>query len=155
MSMAKKDYGTAVSYFAKAIEKSESADDKASYYFGKAAAQSVMGQFSAARTNAQQAASLRPNWGEPYMLIGSMYADNAGKCGENDFERKAVYWAAIEQFAKAKRVDSSVASKADKAIAAYSKLTPDKTLTFTYGYLDKSSYTIGCWINETVSIPKF
>lgn len=154
-ALSKNDYSGAISYFRKAIELSESQDDKAASYYGIAAVQYKLKQYASAKASALSAANARPNWGEPYLLIGNMYAEDAGKCGSNDFERKAVYWAAIEKFQYAKKIDSSVADKANKAIAAYEARTPDKTLAFQYGYLDKKTYKVECWINETVNIPSF
>ncbi len=155
MSLSKKQYNKAIDYYTKAVEMADNDQDKASYLFGLASAESQLKRYSSAREHALQALAIRPDWGDPYMLIGYMYAENAGKCGSNDFERKAVYWAALEKFRKAKSVDTSVSTKANEAINAYSQLAPDKTLTFQFGYLDKETYRVECWINETVAIPSF
>ncbi|MEL7221169.1 MAG: hypothetical protein AAGJ93_07615 [Bacteroidota bacterium] len=52
--------------------------------------------YSRARTYAQQAADTRPNWGEPYILIGRMYASSGPLCGPGrGWDSQVVVWAAL------------------------------------------------------------
>ena len=76
-----------------------------------------------------EAIRLRPQWGKPHILIGNLYVESANSCGENAFEKKAVYWLAIAEFKKALG-DEESAKKARKLIKSYTPLTPNKTLIF-------------------------
>lgn len=152
MATARKQYSDAVKFFKEAIDGTTDKNKLAEYYLELAYAQSKMKQFSTARSNALKAAELKANFGRPYILIASMYGESAGDCGSNDFERRAVYWAAMDMCAKAKAIDKDVAEIAQELYNSYAKSAPDKTLIFTYGYLDKPEYKIGCWINASTKV---
>jgi len=141
------NYDRSEEYFLKTIEQCQANDAKADYYFQLA---SVMyeGKFYAkTRTYANKAADLKPNWGKPYILIGNAYLSTRSSCGADAFEQSAVYWVAVDKFAKAKAVDASVTEEANKYINTYSQYFPEKNELFMRGILDKE-YTVGCWINE-------
>lgn len=113
------------------------------------------GDYSSARTYANKAASLKSGWGEPYMLIGNMYASSGKRCSGGvgtGWDAQVVAWAAMDMWAKAKSVDSSVASKANSQIAKYKKYLPTKGDIFQRGYKEGQSYKIGCWIGVTTTI---
>ncbi len=89
--------------------------------------------------------------GHAYMLIGQLYVD-ASDCFDDDFESQTRYWAAVDQFIKAKNADPSIASTADKYIEAYEARFPDGETLFFHGYEEGEPYTVGCWINERTRI---
>ena len=74
-----------------------------------------------------RAAKLRPNWGQPYMLIGDMYASSSSSCGSDAWEKQIAVLAALDKYAYAKSIDSSVAEDANSKIARYSSYKPEKT----------------------------
>ena len=86
--------------------------------------------------------------GEAYIAIGLAYSASAQHCGENAFEREAVYWVAVDQFTTAKKLDPSVTEKADTLIRQYQSYFPDNETSFFYGYKDGDEYNVGCWINQ-------
>ncbi|MFW5658091.1 MAG: tetratricopeptide repeat protein [Bacteroidota bacterium] len=151
--MQKEEYQKAVDYYEKAIELETEAINKANFYFNLAAIKSdKFKDYPLARSLAYKAIELRPDWGEPYILIGDAYASSSKNCGENDFEKSAVYWAAVDKYIKAKNVDPSMAEEANQRISQYSRYFPDKEDAFFYDYTVGKSYTVGCWINETTSV---
>lgn len=152
LSPSRQDAAKALEYFEQAISLEKDQDKKADYYF--LMANIVFGQkdYPKARTLARKAISLRPNWGEPYILIGQMYAASAQaqQLGEKDIENKAGYWAAVDQFKKAKQVDPSVASTATNQINLYSNYFPGtEEIFFQEGFELNKPYRVGGWINET------
>ena len=50
------------------------------------------------------------------MIIGYLYASSNKECNANPLHAKAVFWAAVDKFQKAKEVDPSMASKANEMI---------------------------------------
>jgi tetratricopeptide (TPR) repeat protein len=152
MSFSRKEYSKSVKYFQEAIDGGTDNDKLAGYYLEMALSQSKMNQFSTAKVNALKAATLKDGFGRPFLLLASMYGESAGDCGSNDFERRAVYWAAMDMCAKAKKIDPTVADIANSLYVSYAKSAPDKTLIFSHGYLDKPDYKVGCWINETTKV---
>lgn len=113
------------------------------------------GDYSSARTYANKAADLKSGWGEPYMLIGNMYASSGKRCSDGvgtGWDAQVVAWAAMDMWAKARSVDPSVASKASSQIAKYKKYLPTKGDIFQRGYKEGQSYQVGCWIGVTTTI---
>ena len=99
--------------------------------------------------NAKKAIELDKTDGEPYMIIGYLYASSNKECNANPLHAKAVFWAAVDKFQKAKEVDPSMASKANEMIKEYSKLFPTSEDAFFYNVFEGDTYEVECWINET------
>jgi tetratricopeptide (TPR) repeat protein len=152
MYVGQKQYNKANDFFKQAVEQETDNSKKAEYTLYLAKVALINGQLETAKNYAQKAAGLRSGWGEPYMIIGSAYASGAGSCAQNECEKGLIFVAAVEQFAKAKAVDGSVAADANREIAKYSKYYPSNKDCFFHGIQDGSSYKIGCWINETVTV---
>ena len=101
------------------------------------------------RAYARKAIELDRTDGEPYMIIGYLYASSGKDCSVNPLMAKAVYWAAVDQFVKAKTVDPSIAAKANEMIRDYSKMFPTSEDAFFYNVFEGDEYQVECWINET------
>jgi tetratricopeptide (TPR) repeat protein len=150
--LVKKEYDRAVEYYKEAIDREEDASNKADYYYQLAfIINAEMNQPQLARSYALEAVKLRPDWGEPLILIGDTYAA-ANNCFENDFEKATVYWAAVDKFIQAKSIDTEVSEKADERINTYQNYFPDVETIFFYSLAEGDTYTIGCWINETTKV---
>ena len=139
----------AAEYYKKAIDLVDERETKAKYYLDLAKIYAKQGQYATARTNAINAIKNKANWGDPYIFIGKIYASASSTCGQKKIEKSAVYWAVVDKFIKAKSVDPSVAEQANKLIGQYSAYFPTKEDAFFEGITEGSSYTVGCWINET------
>ncbi len=147
MAALKKEFAKAAEFYKKAIDMEEDDEKKAQYYY-RLAAVSVKSP-ATARNYALKAASLKSGWGEPYLLIGKLYAGSANSCGESKFEHGAVYWLAVDVFVKAKSIDPSIASEANKLIATYKAYFPGKEDAFAYNVTEGSTVKVECWINES------
>jgi tetratricopeptide (TPR) repeat protein len=154
LSLSNKDYKTALNFYKEAIELGNDNAKKADDYFKAAQALFKLGRKPESRSYCYNAIKLKPNFGEAYILIGDMYASSANECGSNAFEKKAVYWAAIDKYKKARQMDPKVSKKASQKVSDWSKQVPDKTMIFSFGYLGKPKYSIKCWIGETVNVPQ-
>lgn len=110
------------------------------------------GQLSKARALAREAIQFNPNFGKAYLFIGTLYQTSVNNCGSNEFEKRMVYAAALRQARRAVNVDPSIGSIASKYIRTYKANLPSKKVIFTEGVQEGASYTIKCWINETVKI---
>jgi len=126
---------------------------KAKFKLKFAQAAQSRGQLSRARTLAREALSFNPNLGKAYLLIGRLYASSVNKCGSSEFEKRMVYAAALRQAQRAASVDPSISSTARKYIRSYKANLPSKKVIFTEGVAPGSSYSIKCWIGETVKVP--
>ncbi|MGB0166499.1 MAG: tetratricopeptide repeat protein, partial [Luteibaculum sp.] len=155
--LKKSRYSEAMDYFKKAIDLSPKDNPELENYYLAAASTAIgIGQYSNANNYARKALAENPNSGKAYLVIGDAIAASAGSCGSNEFEQAAVYWLAVDYFAKAKSVDGSVSGAANSKIGSYSSRFPDKKMMFQYGYVDnagnakKEAVKIGCWINQEV-----
>ena len=108
--------------------------------------------FSLARSTAYKIIQLNPNEGKAYILIGDMYAMSAGMCEADDMSGKTVFWAAVDKYIKAKSVDNSVEQEANEKISQYSRYYPPKQDLFFRDFQEGTSFTVGCWINESTTV---
>jgi tetratricopeptide (TPR) repeat protein len=147
-------YKTAVAHFDRCINEFQDRETKAKYqlivskiYYGD------LKDFPKARKYALDAASNKSNWGEPYMLIGKLYASSGPLCGPGTgWDSQVVTWPAIDKFEFAKRIDPSVAPEANKLIAQYSKYMPKKEDLHFRMKTAGESFRVGCWIQENTII---
>ena len=146
--LSDQEYTKAVGYL---LEATKSEDAKSAQQAYKYLAQIMLkeGRGEQGRIYARKAIELDRTDGEPYMIIGYLYASSGKDCNANPLQAKAVYWAAVDQFVKAKTIDPSIASKANEMIREYSKLFPTSEDAFFYNVFEGDEYQIECWINET------
>jgi hypothetical protein len=86
------------------------------------------------------------------MLLGTAYAGVQG-CGDDEVSKRAIYWVAVDQFNKAKQLDSSIAAEANKSINTYSQHFPTVDDAFFLNILDGAKYEVKCGpINETTIV---
>ena len=109
--------------------------------------------FPRARQYALEAARLRPGWGDPYMLIGTMYASSGPLCGPGrGWDSQIVVWPAIDMWNKAKSVDPATANEANRLINQYSQYMPTMEDIFPRLKKPGDTYFVPCWIQETTVI---
>ncbi len=150
-------YQEALQKFKEGIRQEEAGDKDAeklaNYYFYLASVEfRQLGKYSEARTHARKAASLKKGWGRPYMLIGDMYAKSSRSCGSDAFDAQLAILAAVDKYAYAKSIDSSVRSEANKKIGSYSAHRPKQEDAFMRKVKEGDSLTVPCWIGETVTV---
>lgn len=153
-SLKRQDYDKALEFYTYALDNEEDNLNKAQYAYRLAQTYGAMNKNQSAKSYALKAASFRYGWGEPYILIGDLYAKTSRKCGElkTEFLKRVGYWAAIDKYEYASTIDSSVSGKASKRIAKYTEQMPSKTDIFTEGLIDVPTYKIECWYTETVNV---
>ena len=109
--------------------------------------------FVRARRYAIMAAEARPNWGEPYILIGKLYASSGPLCGPGrGWDSQIVTWPAIDKFRYAKQIDPSVSAEADKLINQYTQYMPSTADIFMRQMTVNQEFTVPCWIQEKTTI---
>jgi tetratricopeptide (TPR) repeat protein len=139
-------------YYNEAVNLESNVEQRANIYYELALLTfTELKNLPKAREIALKAIAENPNMGKAYKLIGDMYASERN-CGSNDFEKKTVYWAAVDKYYKAKQVDSELADAMDNLINTYSQYFPSKEDIFFYDFKEGDSYTVGCWINERTTI---
>ena len=161
-SLRKEDFNKALEYFSQAVDGELDSIKKADYLFYLAKTYYAMGLNNKSKKAALEASRYRAGWGAPFILIGDLYAQTSRKCGENtgdnqydEFTKRVGYWAAIEKYNFAKKIDTSVKKEANTKIKTYTTQMPDKTSTFQVIGLESKTYKIECWYTEVVQNPYF
>ncbi len=144
----------AVRLFEQAASETDDAERQSRYlltaakiYYGN------LRNFSQSRAMARRAIQANGSNGEAYMLIGTLYASSGPLCGPGTgFDSQVVVWPAIDMWQKAKSVDPSVTGKANQLIGRYTQYMPSRADVFQRGIEVGSSYTVGCWIQESTRV---
>ncbi|MCB0510900.1 MAG: tetratricopeptide repeat protein [Chitinophagales bacterium] len=149
-----KNYTKAIQYMQEANEMETDSDVKAKNLLNIAQFYQMKGDFSSARSYAYKAAEMKTGWGDPYILIGRLYAASGPKCGSGTgWDSQVVVWAAIDMWTKAKSVDAGVAGEAQELINKYYQYMPSKSDIFLRPDISVgSSYSIGCWMGVTTTV---
>lgn len=145
-----KEFSNAISLYDQAtklatdnLEKAEHQYKIAQIYYGE------LNNFPRAREYARSSLDFNPKNGNPYILIGIMYAKSRG-IYDDAVLAKSVYWVAVDKFIRAKQVDPGCANDADKLIRTYSSYFPSKEDIFFQPQLQAGkSFHVGGWIGES------
>ncbi len=149
----KNDFDKAILYLSQGVEMGDELEEKASMYYELAYIYFMqLKDYQEARKYAQKAIEIRPNWGEPYILIGKMYVDDRKSVSSQSFEQEAVFWAAVDKFIIAKKVDPEQSQKANDLIKQYSQYFPINEDVFMWTLKDGQTYKVGGWINEQSTV---
>lgn len=150
MSYKKSEFQNAISFYEEATKLATEKNDKADYQYK--IAQIYYNEFNnypRAREFARNSLEFKPNNGDPYLLIGIMYAKSRS-IYDDPILAKTIYWVAVDKFIKAKQVDSKSADDADKLIRTYTAYFPSKEDIFMHPELQAGkSFTVGGWIGES------
>ncbi len=152
MLLAKEQYGEAAKYMEEAVDMLETDMDKADVLSDLGRIYFKLKQHTKARNFAYKALKLNPNDGMTYILIGDMYVATASECGTDEIGKKAAFWAAVDKYAKAKKVDAEAAELAQKRINSYSRYFPTLEKLFFHDLKDGDPYKVGGWINENTTV---
>jgi hypothetical protein len=93
-----------------------------------------------------------PKTGKVYLYLSQLYANAAEECGNSDFEKKAIYYLAIETAKKASVAEPYLKPATEKIESDYAKKTFSSS-EITKAKMNGKSVKIGCWINESVKFP--
>jgi len=110
------------------------------------------GSYGKARQYYRKALELNPSNGNPHLAIAIMYAKSANSCGDTNFNKRAVFWLAAQEAAKAGRVDPTLKGKANQSATSYRAKAPSKSEIFSAGNSGQT-IKIGCWIGTSVTVP--
>lgn len=109
--------------------------------------------FPKSRQYARKAIEFNPLSGEPYMLIGKLYASSGPLCGSGrGWNSQVVTWPAIDKFEKAKKLDPSVQEEANKFIRQYRQYMPKKEDIFQRRIKAGDTFKVPCWIQENTIV---
>lgn len=142
-----KDYEKATEWYDQALALTDDNLTKAEITLAKAKTFRSRGMKSKSRSTAREALSFDPSLKDAYVLIGDLYYASYEGCRQNKsrVDDRLVFIAAYNQYAKAG--NSSLMNKAKSQF-------PSVTEIFEVGKQEGEKMTVGCWINETVTLQK-
>lgn len=108
--------------------------------------------FARSRQAAYDALEFNPNNGAAYILIGQLYASSAQNIFPETEKRGLVFCAAVDKMQRAKSVDPSVTSEANRYINQYSGYFMDTETAFMMGIKAGESVFIPGWIGESTTV---
>jgi len=142
----------ALSFYNQAVDLETSSYEKSKILYKIATSFKKKGRFSQARSYYTKALKANPSMGKCHLSIAAMYARSANTCGTDNFSKRAVYWLAAKEAAKAGRIDPRMAKNANMSIANYKAKAPQKSEIFSSGRTGQV-IKVGCWIGQSVKVP--
>lgn len=150
MCIKKGDLEGAVKYYQQALSMVETDEDKADYLYRMANVYVSLKNYQQGVSYANQALEIDPEDGRCYLLMGLCYA--SAKIYDDPILARSVFWVACDMFRKAKSVDASCTSDANKLIATYSQYFPSKEDVFFHKELNEGTpFRVGGWIGKTTT----
>lgn len=145
------DYDKALEYFDNAIELETESFKKSELYYTAAVILNQLDKRTTAKTYLQKAIQQNPNYGDPYILLAQLYAGNHKWCDETALNQ-CTFYVVLDKLQMAKKVDPSVADKANELIRTYSEYTPKIEDLFMLNLKKGDTVEVKGWINETTTI---
>ena len=151
-SLKNKDYSEAMKYYEQAAQLEPDKNKASDYLMTLAQILTSQRSYSQARQAAYEALKFNPNNGSAYILIAQMYASSAGGIFSEPEKRGLVFAAAVDKLQRAKAVDPSVSSEANRLINQYSNYYMEKEDAFMMGLKEGESVHVPGWIGENTTI---
>jgi len=145
------DSNKALEYYEQAVELDEDKLGKADTYHTMASIWLSKENYDKSRACLNKALANNPNKGASYILMAQLYAIKHNWSNEAALNQCA-YFAVLDKLEQAKRVDSSVADKANELIREYTKQCPKPEDLFMFSIKAGDKIEIKGWINETTTV---
>jgi tetratricopeptide (TPR) repeat protein len=143
---SKKNNTKALEYFNQSADLQKDNTKKANIYYIIARNIYGNGNKVQARAYAEKALQAKPSFGDVHVYIAQLYANSANECGNDPFEKRAIYWLA------AKTARKAGTTAGNNAAAAYDKLAPSTQEIFNSGR-EGQSISFKCWVGRSVTVP--
>lgn len=143
---SKKNNTKALEYFNQSADLQKDNTKKANIYYIIARNIYGNGNKVQARAYAEKALQAKPSFGDVHVYIAQLYSNSANECGNDPFEKRAIYWLA------AKTARKAGTTAGNNAAAAYDKLAPSTQEIFNSGR-EGQSISFKCWVGRSVTVP--
>ena len=153
MSYVKGDLNKAIEYYQEAVNLATEDIDIADNLFRIAQVYYKKGEYANVRKYCKESLAKNPAQGQPHILLGIAYTQ--AKVSDDPTLQKSIFWAAVDQFIKAKSVEPTedMIEQANKQIRSYSVYFPSKEEVFMHPDIEEGkSYYVGGWVGETTTV---
>lgn len=151
-SIKNKDYNKALSYLNDAVNLETNNIEKSNLQLKIAGIYKDLKNPTASRAAAQKAIALNKANSNAYVLIGVLYATFNNDISDDAIIKKTAYWAAVDQWEKAKQANPAAAADANKLINAYKQYFPAADQLFMRNIIKGQTFTVPGWINEKTTV---
>lgn len=151
-AVRERNFSEAQNYLEKAIEYATSNNDKLKCYELMASIAMQQGNYSTARSAANNALQLNPKSGRSMITIARLLASSAGSIFPDDkVKQRAVYFLVIDRLRAAASADPSVTREANSLISQYSQMLPSGADIFMHPELNRGeSFTVPGYGTTTI-----
>ena len=150
--IAKNDYRKAAQYLKEAVSGFNIDNTTMADWFYELAIVSYANKdYCDAIRYARESVANNANLGKSYIAMGDAIIATRDNLGD-DFEKRTAFWVAADKYTKAKSVDSSVASDANKKLNDYAGQYPNHEEVFFRDLKDGDSYQVKGCINEYTTV---
>lgn len=125
---------------------------KADLHCQRAMVLAQMGQHRNAQAELKAAIKLAPEWGRPYLQLADLYASSMDGCGFSEFDRKAVYWLALDVILAGRNQSKGFESNLNERYVAYSSRMPSIEEAGFRGLGSGDTWPIKCWMNTVTTV---
>ena len=150
-NLQQRKFPEAIKFYNESAELQKNPIEKAKIYYTLATGL-LANDLPKSKEYLKKALTSDPKMGKAYLFLAQLYSNSANDCGKTDFEKKAVYYLAIQTAQKAGVAEPRLKPTADKAAKDYEakSLTADE---ISKAKMNGKLVTIRCWINETITFP--
>ena len=150
--ISKSDFQKAATYLKMAILGTDLDDDtRAEWLYELTVVSLANKDYCGAIFYAKEAIIRKSNYGKAYIALGDAIIASRDNLGD-DFEKRTAFWVAADKYTKAKSVDPSVASDANKKLNDYASQYPNHEEVFFRDIKDGDSYQVKGCINEYTTV---
>lgn len=150
-NLKQKKFPEAIKFYNESAELETNPTEKAKIYYTLATGL-LSNDLPKAKETLNKALAADPKMGKAYLFLAQLYVNSANDCGKTDFEKKAVYYLAIQTVKKAENVEVKLKPTVDKMVSDFEAKSVTAAEIST-AKMNGKSITIGCWINETITFP--
>lgn len=126
-------------------------ETRADWYYELAVVSNALEEYCEAIKYARAAIKLKENLGKAYIALGDAYIASRSILGD-DFQQRAAFWAAVDMYKKAARMDPSLREESRKKASDYSAQFPSQEEVFFRDLKDGDSFQVEGCINETTKV---
>ncbi|WP_293894087.1 hypothetical protein [Flavobacterium sp.] len=150
-NLKQRKFTEATKFYNESAELQTNPTEKAKIYYTLATGL-LAADFPKSKECLNKALNSDPKMGKAYLFLAQLYANGAKDCGKTDFEKKAVYYLAIQTAEKAGIAEPRLKPTSDKMAKDFEAQSATPT-EISKAKMNGKSLTIGCWINETIIFP--
>lgn len=150
-NLRQRKFTEAIQFYNQAADLETNPQEKAKIYYTLATGL-LANDMTKSKETLNKALQADPKMGRAHLFLAQLYSYAPEECGKTEFEKKAIFYLAVETAKKAGIADPKLKTAADKMAEDFVA----KALTqseINAAKMNGKSFKIECWINETITFP--